>query len=99
MKMIASRQLAAKPKQVWTLLSQEGSVVITKDGKPRAIVTPTSDETLVEDLEDVVFRRARRAVSAIRREAAVRALDKLTMAEIDAEIATARSERRARTAA
>ena len=96
MKMIASRQLAAKPKQVWDILGQEGSVVVTRDGKPCAIMTPTSDETLVEDLEDAVFRRARRAVSAIRREAAARGLDKRTMEEIDAEIAASRAARRAR---
>jgi len=95
MKMIASRQLAAKPKMVWDLLTKEGSVVVTRDGKPCAIIMPTSDETLVEDLDDALFRRARRAVGSIRREAAGRGLGRLSMDEIDTEIAAARAERRA----
>ena len=70
MKMIASRQLAASPGSVWRDLDKEGAVVITKDGMPRSIMVPTSDATLVEDIQDLVFSRARRAVHAIRAAAA-----------------------------
>lgn len=96
MKMIPSRELSAAPGKVWTLLHHEGSVVITKDGRPRGILIPTSDETLIEDMQDHVRLRAQRAVSEIRREATRRGTDKLTMDDIDSEIAAARRERRAR---
>lgn len=97
MKMIPSRQLAASPGKVWKLLGAEGGVVITKDGRPRGILLSTSDETLLEDLQDHIRTRAHRAVSEIRREAAKRGLDRMTMAEIDAEIdATRRARRRQR---
>lgn len=99
MKMISSRELAARPGRVWGILRESGTVVVTKDGKPRGILLETSAETLLEDVHEQVCARARRAVSAIRRESAVRGLDRLLPAEIDAEIAAARRGRRLRRAA
>ncbi len=93
MKMIPSRDLVASPAKVWKLLETEGSVVITKDGKPRGILLPTSDATLLDDLQEQIRARARRAVSEIRRQAAQRGTDKLTAADIDAEISAARKAR------
>jgi hypothetical protein len=89
MKMIASRQLTAKPGQVWKDLDREGALVITRDGRPFSILVPTSDETLLEDIQELVFSRARRAVSAIRDQARGAG-----MAEIDVEIAAARRARK-----
>ena len=66
MKMIASRMLAASPGKVWEDLEREGAVVITKDGVPRSIMVPTSDATLLEDVRELVFARARKAVQAVR---------------------------------
>ncbi|CAN5802078.1 hypothetical protein BH20VER1_BH20VER1_22410 [soil metagenome] len=94
MRIIPSRDLVASPAKVWKLLQTEGSVVITKDGKPRGILLPTSDVTLIEDLQDQIRARARRAVSEVRRQAARRGTDKLSSEEIDAEISAARKNRR-----
>jgi len=93
MKMIPSRDLVASPAKAWRLLETEGSVVITKDGKPRGILLPTSDATLLDDLQEQIRARARRAVSEIRRQAAQRGTDKLTAADIDAEISATRKAR------
>ena len=90
MKMVPSRALAANPGKVWGVLEKEGSVVITKDGKPRGILVRTSEETLLDDLHDQIHARARRAVSAVRREAARTGTVRLSTTEIDAEIASAR---------
>ena len=70
MKTIASRTLAASPGQVWAALEREGALVVTKDGVPRSIMVPTSDATLLEDVQEIVFARARRAVREIRNRAA-----------------------------
>ena len=94
MKIIPSRDLVASPAKVWKLLQSEGSVVITKDGKPRGILLPTSEVTLVEDLQDQIRARARRAVSEVRRQAVRRGTDKLSGEEIDAMITAARKNRR-----
>ena len=94
--MVSSRMLAARPGKVWGELEREGALVITKDGKPRAILLPTSEETLFDDLAEQIRARARRAVSAIRREAAARGPARLTSAEIEREIVAARKTRRSR---
>jgi len=96
MKMVASRELAASPAKVWRLLAEEGSVVITKNGRPRGILLPTSVDTLLGDLQEQTRARARRAVSEVRRDAAKRGLDRMSMEEIDAEIAASRRARRRR---
>lgn len=94
MKIIPSRDLVASPAKVWKLLQTEGSVVITKDGMPRAILLPTSEATLLDDLRDQIRARARRAVSEVRRQAARRGTARLSAAEIDAVISAARKTRR-----
>jgi len=96
MKLIATEELAADPHKVLSQLSREGSLVIMEKGQPKGILTPTSEETLVEDVQAQVRSRARRAVSEIRRESARRGLDRLTPADIDREIVAARKARRAR---
>ncbi len=93
MRIIPSRDLVASPAKVWKLLQTEGSVVITKDGKPRGILLPTSDVTLLEDLQDQIRARARRAISEVRRQAARRGTDRLSSEEIDAEVKAARKGR------
>jgi hypothetical protein len=92
MKMVASRELAASPGKVWQLLQNEGSVVITKDGKPRGILLPTSEETLFEDLQAQIENRARRAVTQIRQRTAQKG--RPTDADIEKEISEARKKRR-----
>ena len=97
MKTVASRTLAANPGKVWKDLEREGAVVVTKDGVPRSIMVPTSDATLLEDVQELVFARARKAVRAIRAQAAKSGTDGMTRQEIDREIKAARRGRRKKT--
>lgn len=90
--MIPSRELAASPARVWQLLEKEGSIVITKDGKPRGILLATSEETLLEDLDAQIFERARRAISQIRQRTAQTGVP--TDAGIESEIRQVRRTRR-----
>lgn len=90
MKTIASRMLAARPGKVFEHLEREGAVVITKDGVPRSILVPTSDATLLEDVQELVFARARKAVSAIRARASETGRAGLTPSEIEREVKAAR---------
>jgi len=90
MKTVASRTLAARPGKVWEDLDREGAIVITKDGVPRSIMIPTSDATLLEDVQELVFARARKAVRAIRTRAADTGADALTRDAIEREIRAAR---------
>ncbi|NJK90716.1 MAG: hypothetical protein HC904_02100 [Blastochloris sp.] len=90
MKMIASRQLTASPGKVWKDLEREGSLVITKDGVPCAILLPTSEKTLLQDLRSQVRERAQRAVSGMRRKASASGISKISLTEVTAEIRSAR---------
>ena len=91
--MIPSRTLAARPGSVWEDLDREGAVVITKDGLPRCIMIPTSDATLLEDMQELVFARARSAVREIRAQARATGTGGLNSADIEQEIKEARRTR------
>jgi hypothetical protein len=95
MKLIGTRELAANVRGVLRQASRE-SVVITENGHPKGLLTPTSEETLLEDVQDQIRARARRAVSEIRRGAVKRGLNRLSTRDIDLEISAARKARRAR---
>ena len=90
--MIPSRTLAARPGRVWEDLEREGVVVITEDGLPRSIMIPTSDATLLEDIQELVFARARRAVREIRSQARA-AGSEVTRADVEQEIKEVRRSR------
>ena len=93
MKLITSKELAAHPAEILKRLETGGSVVITEAGQPKGILVPTSAETVLEDVQEQVRARARQAVSATRRDAGQRGLDRLTLTDIDQEIAAARKAR------
>lgn len=92
--MIATRELAANSGRVMKELDQEGVLVITKDGKPRSILLSTSDETLVEDLRDCLYTRARRDLMKAQMAAKEAGSSGLSTDEIDAEIRAARTARK-----
>lgn len=96
MKMIASRELSARPGAVWADLEVEGALVVTRDGQPMGIITPTSPATLLEDMQEIAFSKARHAVAGIRQSAAVNGTDRLSMEDIDAEIRASRRRRKVR---
>lgn len=81
------------PGKVWEDLDREGAVVITKDGLPRGIMIPTSDATLLEDLQELVFARARRAVREIRSHAREAGTEGPTGADVEQAIKKARRAR------
>lgn len=74
-------------------LDEEGVLVITKDGKPRSILLATSDATLMDDLMDCLYARARRDLIKAQSAAAEAGSAELTMDEIDAEISASRTGR------
>jgi len=93
-KWIASREFSARPGRALAAVSRAGRVLVTANGKPKAIMIPTSEATFASDLAMLDRVVLTRAVEAIRAESVVHGTDALTMAEIDAEIATVRRTRR-----
>lgn len=92
MKLIASREMAAKPANLWKLLKEEGAVIVTKNGQPEGVFFSTSGETWLADVQEVLFARARRAAQEMRRAASQSGANCFSDEEIDAEIRATRAE-------
>lgn len=93
-KWLASREFSANPGRALAAVSRAGRVLVTANGKPKAIMIPTSEETYSSDLEMLDRVALTRAVEAIRVDSVVNGTDAFTMEQIDAEIAAVRATRR-----
>lgn len=93
MKFITVRDIRTSPAAIWKQLPEEQEMVITNNGKPIALLTPLSDETLEETVSAVRRARAANAVRQMRRIADERGLSSMTEEEIQSEIDAARRER------
>lgn len=93
MRFVSVRDLRGKSAEVWRDLPEEREMVITNNGRPVAILAAVNESNLEESL--VAFRRARAidAVAALQRASVAKGADALTPAEIEAEIAEARTDR------
>ncbi len=94
MKFITVRDLRGHPGQVWSKLARERDVVLTSNGKPIAILSAVSEETLEESLAAVRRARAVSAVEKMQLRSLEQGTDKLPQDEIDAEVRAARKARR-----
>jgi hypothetical protein len=93
MDFINVRELRLKPGAVWQRLVEEGELVLTRNGKPFAILSRTSPSGLEQDLQALRAARFGRALDAVRRTAAETGADRLTDEDIAAVIREAREER------
>lgn len=94
MEFVTIRDLRLKPADVWEKLRQQRELVLTSNGRPVAIIAGVGESDVEETVAALRRARAQIAVSRLRRAAAERGADKLSAAEIEAEIAQARQERR-----
>lgn len=94
MKFITVRDLRGRPAEVWSKLSRDKDLVLTSNGKPIAILSAVSEDTLEGSL--VALRRARAiaAVEAMQSQSIAAGTDKLTVENIHAEVAATRKARR-----
>lgn len=94
MKFITVRDIRTSPAKIWKQLPEEQEIVITNNGKPIALLTPLSDESLEETISAVRQARAIQAVRVMQQTAKTRDLDSLSQADIDDEIRQSRAIRR-----
>lgn len=93
MKFITVRDLRGRPAQVWTKLSREQDLILTSNGKPIAILSAVSEETLEDSLAALRQARAIAAVEAMQSQSVAAGTYRLTQDKIQAEIAAARRQR------
>ena len=94
MEFVTIRDLRLKPGDVWDKLRRQREIVLTSNGRPVAIIAGVGEDDVEETVAALRRARAQVAVSRLRRAAAERGADKLSAAEIEAEIAETRRERR-----
>ncbi len=94
MKFLSVRDLRTKSSQVWKELSDQKDMIITSNGRPIAILSSITETNLEEVLTAFRQARAKQAVNSLQYESARKGTDKITMDEIDDEIASLRSERK-----
>lgn len=77
-------------------LSGGEAVVVTSNGKPIAVLSPVTEDTVESEITALRQVRAARALSALQQRAHTLGLDQLSEEDIDAEISEARKERTGR---
>jgi antitoxin (DNA-binding transcriptional repressor) of toxin-antitoxin stability system len=93
MRFISVRELNTKPKEIWSRIKDE-EIVITSNGKPIALLSGVTEDTLDNTVRVIRRSRALMALEAMQKKALQRGLDKLTDAQIESEIKTVRKSRR-----
>ena len=94
MTFVTVRDIRSRPAHVWKQLVQERELVLTNNGKPNAIMLATSPEECEQMLMAVRQVEAVMAVQRMQRQARVSGAARMSLRQINAEIAAARRERK-----
>jgi len=96
MDFITLREFRTRPAEVWEKLAKEHKLVVTRNGKPFALLTETSPQKLEDDLRALRRAKTEMAVIAMQKQAEEKGLDSMALEDIDTEIQSARQEARKR---
>ncbi len=98
MDFVTVRELRAESAKVWEKVEAGEEVVITRNGKPFALLLNTRPDELENMLRAIRAERFGATVRKMQAHAQQAGLSDMTMEEIDTEIAAMRKERRERNA-
>jgi antitoxin (DNA-binding transcriptional repressor) of toxin-antitoxin stability system len=93
MRFISVRDLNTKPKEIWKKIKDE-EMVITSNGKPIALLSPVTEETLEKTIRTIRRSRAVLALEEMQKKSMESGLDRLTDSQIESEIQAVRKSRR-----
>jgi len=91
---MTTRELRTNTKELWEALDTQQEIVLTNNGKPRAIVIDTDPAELEETLLMIRSARAKAAWYAIRAQSEANGTGDMSLEEVNALIAQARAEMR-----
>jgi len=94
MRFISVREFRGKSAAIWKDLQQEGEMIITSNGKPIAILSPTSEDGIEESVRAIRRARASAAVSRMQRQSVLNGRNTISADNIEAEIVEVRESRR-----
>ena len=93
MKFVSVRDLRSKSAEIWKGMAVEKDMVVTSNGRPIAILSKVSEDTLEESLALIRRARAIQAVEAMQAGSTKAGTDRTTLKEINAEIKAVRKNR------
>jgi prevent-host-death family protein len=96
MKFVSIRDFRNETARIRKELADEHEIVVTANGKPVAILAYVDEDSFENRLEALRRERVQRLLNRIRERSKKAGVDRMSMREIDAEIAKSRRERRAR---
>ncbi len=96
MSTISVSDLKKKPAKQWRASARKNQLVVTAEGEPVAVLVSVDAKSLEPTLSTLRSLRALQAQAALQKSAMENGTSRLTMDEIDAEIAAVRRARRAR---
>jgi len=88
------RELTASPKKIQAKLKENRELVVTNNGNPSMLVIDISNRDFMRTVNNLRRQEALDILHDIQMESVRNGGDKITMEEIDAEIAVYRSERK-----
>ena len=92
MKFLTIRELRSSTSQLSEMLSDDGKIVLTMNGKPTALMIKIDESSFEDTLLDIRAAQSRHAIRQLQEQAVRTGLDQMTLDDINAEIAAARSE-------
>jgi antitoxin (DNA-binding transcriptional repressor) of toxin-antitoxin stability system len=92
MKFVTVRDFRTSPSSIWKKLPVEREMIITNNGKPIALLTPLSDETLEDTVSAVRRAMAINAVKKMQEISVSLGNDRMPLDEINNIIKSARME-------
>jgi len=93
MRFISVRDLNTRPKEIWRKIKDE-EVVITSNGKPIALLSGVTEETLEKTVRSIRRSRALIALEEMQKKSIELGLDKWTDSQIESEIRAVRKSRK-----
>ena len=96
MQFITIRDFRSNSAKIQRDLSREKEMVLTSNGKPIAILSATSAAKVEESLTMIRQVKAMRAVDSMQRRSVEAGTDRMSLGEINKEIAAVRKKRQAR---
>jgi prevent-host-death family protein len=93
MRFLSVREMRAQSAELWKTLATEKEIVLTNHGKPTAIVTSVDEANFESTLMAIRRQRGKDALARIQAASVRNGTDKMTLAEINAEIDAARREK------
>ncbi len=93
MRFVSVRDLNTKGREIWDRIKKE-EIVVTSNGKPVAILSGVTEDTLEKTLQTLRRTRALMALEEMQKKAVASGMDKWTDAQIESEIQAVRKARK-----